>query len=101
MLKSLDEAGRQNWASEVRVLLYTYGFGYVWLSQDIGDIGLFTSQFKVRLIDCMTQKWHSDITDSTRCDTYKEFKSLLNIEKISMHRHAFLLKESFCKISLF
>ena len=46
---------RQNWASNVRVVLNTYGFGYVWLSQDIGDIGLFISQFKVRLIDCMSQ----------------------------------------------
>ena len=55
-----------------------YGFGYVWLSQDIGDISMFIAQFKFRLIDCCSQKWHSDITGSTRCDTYKEFKSLLN-----------------------
>ena len=43
MLKSLDEADKQNWASNVNVLSNTYGFGYVWLSQDIGDIGLFIS----------------------------------------------------------
>ena len=43
MLKSLDETGRLNWASKVRVLLYTYGFGYVLISQDIGNIDLFIS----------------------------------------------------------
>ena len=42
---------------------------------------MFIAQFKLRLIDCCFQKWHSGITDSTRCDTYKEFKSLLNVEK--------------------
>ena len=29
MLKALDEAGRQNWVSKVRILLFTYGFGYI------------------------------------------------------------------------
>ena len=81
MLTSLDESGRSNWASNVRNLLFMHGFGYVWFSQDIGDISMFIAQFKLRLIDCCSQKWHSDITGSTQCDTYKEFKSLLNVEK--------------------
>ena len=62
MLKALD-AGRENCASKVRVLLYTYGFEYTWVAQDVGAIGLFISQFKIRFRDCMTQKWHSDIAD--------------------------------------
>ena len=97
MLKALDEAGRENWVSEVRVLLYTYGFGYTLVAQDVGDIGLFISQFKIRLRDCMTQKWHSDITDSSRCDTYKEFKSLLDVEKYLCIDIPFYLRKAFAR----
>ena len=70
MLKALDEADRQNWVSKVRFLLFTYGFGYIWIAQDVGDISMFISQFKQRLTDCMTQRWHADISESSRCDTY-------------------------------
>ena len=35
---------------------------------------MFISQFKQGLTDCMTE--------SSRCDTYKEIKSLLNVENI-------------------
>ena len=73
MLKAFDEAGRQNWVSKASNLLSTYGFGYISIAQDVGDIGMFISQFKQRLTDCMTQRWHADITESSRCDTYKEF----------------------------
>ena len=97
MFKSLDETGRQNWASKVRVLLYTYGFGYVWISQDIEDIGLFITQFKVRLIDCMTQKWHSNIIESTRRDTYREFKPQLNIETYLCIDMPFYLRKAFAR----
>ena len=48
MLKSLDEADRQNWVLKVRNLLFTYEFGYIWIAEDVGDIGMFISQFKQR-----------------------------------------------------
>ena len=73
MLKAFDESGRQNWVSKACNLLFTCGFGYISIAQDVGDIGMFISQFKQRLTDCMTQRWHADITESSRCDTYKEF----------------------------
>ena len=37
MLKSLDEAERQNWVSKVRECLFQYGFGYVLIAQEFGD----------------------------------------------------------------
>ena len=81
MLKSLDEAGRHTWASNVKKLLFRYGYGFVWVSQEVGDINMFIKQFKQRLTDCMKQNWHASIDDSSRCDTYKYFKTLLNPEK--------------------
>ena len=46
-LKALDEAGGQNWFSKVCNLLFTYRFGYIWIAQDVGDIGMVISQFKI------------------------------------------------------
>jgi len=40
-----NDLGRQTWTSHVKELLFKYGFGFVWVSQDIGDINLFL-QFK-------------------------------------------------------
>ena len=80
MLKMLDEAGKQTWGSKVRSLLYKCGFGYVWVAQEVGTVNAFKEQFKLRLTDCMKQTWHSDINESPRCDSYIEFKTLLNVE---------------------
>ena len=55
------------------------------------------SQCKVRLTDCMTQKLHSDITDSTQCDRHREFKSLLNIEKYVCIDMPFYLRKAFAR----
>ena len=37
MLKNLDAVGRENWAIHIRALLFRYGFGYVWIAQDVGN----------------------------------------------------------------
>ena len=81
LLKNLDDAGRRTWASTVKNLLYTYGFGIVWISQEIGDTSNFLKAFKQRLVDCANQNWHESINTSSRCYHYKNYKSLLNVEK--------------------
>ena len=97
MLKSLDEAERQNWVSKVRELLFQYGFGYVWIAQEFGDEKLFINQFKIRIADCMRQNWHSDINESSRCDSYKEFKSLLTVERYLNLDMPFYLRKAFAR----
>ena len=97
MLKSLDEAGRQNWVSKVRHLLFQYGFGYVWIAQEFGNEIFFINQFKTRISDCMQQNWHSDINESPRCDSYKEFKSLLNVERYLTLDMPFYLRKAFAR----
>ena len=37
LFKRLDEAGRIYWVTRVRTILFTYGFGYAWLSQEVGN----------------------------------------------------------------
>jgi len=80
MLKSLDGLGWQIWTSHVKALLFKFGFGFVWVSQDIGDIDFFL-QFKQRLRHIMTKNWCSDMNNASRCSTYVNFKTILNPEK--------------------
>ena len=61
---------------------------------------MFISQFKQRLTDCMKQRLHSDISESSGCDTYKEFKSLLNVGKYLCIDIPFSLRKASAKISL-
>lgn len=81
MLKSFDNVGRITWATHVKNLLFLYGFGFVWVSHEIGDITAFISIFRQRLIDCFTQDWHRSVTESSRCYHYQHFKTLLNTER--------------------
>jgi hypothetical protein len=81
MLKTQDSVGRNNWVTKVREFLFSQGFGFIWISQEIGDSNQFCKLFKQRVTDCSLQTWHSDISNSTRCDFYRNFKSLLNVER--------------------
>ena len=81
MLKALDDAGRECWASKIRKLLYQYGFSFIWISQDVGDVSTFVKMFKHRVENFCTLKWHTSVDNSNRCDHYKHFKSLLTVEK--------------------
>ena len=81
MLISIDNAGRTCWATHVKSLIFRYGFGFVWISQDIGNVDLLVRNFRQRIIDCVTQNWHSDINNASRGNHYKNYKSLLNTER--------------------
>ena len=43
MLKGLDDVNRETWATKIRVFLFSYGFGTVWMQQGVGDTDLFIS----------------------------------------------------------
>ena len=71
MLLRLDESGRTTWATHVRNLLFSYGFGYVWISQEVGNSHWFINVFRQRIIDCSIQRWSSKLVDSSKADTYR------------------------------
>ena len=81
LLRRLDDVGRTTWATNIKRLLFQYGFGYVWLSEDVGDFNIFLSQFKQRLIDCSYQTLNGNIESSPKALSYKLYKSALNPEK--------------------
>ena len=80
MLKQLDDAGRRTWASNIRELLFTYGFGYVWIAQGVGNETNFIQLFKTRIKDCYLQIWKSNLDNSPKALHYKYFKSDLYSE---------------------
>ena len=71
MLDDLDERGKNNWVSNVRTKLFTYGFGNVWLSQGVGDSKSFIRCFRERLIDSRWQDWNKHVQTSDRFDLYR------------------------------
>ena len=81
MMKQLDEEGRTNWVSHIRIMLFSYGFSFVWFSQDFGNEKLFLYTFKQRLLDIFQQNWHDQISSSNFLKHYADIKSLLQQEK--------------------
>ena len=80
MLWQLDSIGRYTWATNIKNMLYLYGFGYNWIAQDVGNDENFTCLFKQRIADCFTQQWFSNIENTHKASAYKQFKSLLHPE---------------------
>eukprot|EP00745_Piridium_sociabile_P038768 TRINITY_DN71147_c0_g1_i4.p1 TRINITY_DN71147_c0_g1~~TRINITY_DN71147_c0_g1_i4.p1 ORF type:complete len:112 (-),score=1.98 TRINITY_DN71147_c0_g1_i4:112-447(-) len=64
MLYDLDAKGKKNWVSNIRVYLFEYGFGFVWINQRVGIVHDFICAFRQRLIDCSWQRWNDHIQSS-------------------------------------
>ncbi len=74
ILYNLDLAGRHTWATDIKLLLYGIGFGYVWLSQGVGNIVTFICTLKQRLTDICMQDWSSEISYMSKLSSYQSFK---------------------------
>ena len=48
--------GRITWATKVKNLSHSLGFGCVSLSQEIGDVNIFIQEAKQRLLDIAQQE---------------------------------------------
>jgi len=97
MLMLHDDIGRKNWVTYIKDLLFQYGYGYVWISQDVGHINMFVSMFKQCLKDCLSQNWSDKLSSSSRFDTCCPFKSLLNIENYLSIDIPFYFRKSFAR----
>ena len=90
ILKTLDEAGKVTWATKVKSLLLSYGFGHVWFQQGVGNIDLFLREFRQRLEDTARQTCLASIRESS-LTMYASYKHTLDAElyltiKIRKHR---------------
>ena len=57
----------KNWASHIKHLLYSTGFGFVWEQQSINDTKQFIVTFKQRYQNIYTQTCFGEIEKSNRC----------------------------------
>ena len=93
MLRSYDDSGKITWATHVKMLLYKYGFGHVWLSQ--GDEIVFLKKIKQRLPHFFAQDWHHDITASHKLNYYANFIYTLEPERylhiLQVRKHIIVL----------
>ena len=79
-VKSLDDKGVKTWASDVRTCLLQYGFGIVWVSQQVGNKTGFLRELKQRLIDCNAQDCHDKISTKERFENDRGFQQILQFE---------------------
>ena len=77
----LDKTYKQGWVTDLKRLLFTNGFGHVWISDGVGDENKFLHEFSLRLADIAKQNWKSDVEANSKLSTYREIKSLLEPEK--------------------
>lgn len=95
MLYYLDSRGQHNWATEVKNILCTNGFGFIWEEQCIPNEKLFLKEFTKSLRDQFEQKWREGIESSHKFVLYKEYKTnfiferYLDVLKIGKFRHIF------------
>ena len=72
---------KRGWVTNLKKLFFSNGFGFVWITQGVGDEELFMKSVVLRLTDIANQTWNSEINSSPKLSTYRELKPLLNPEK--------------------
>jgi hypothetical protein len=77
----VEKRGCRNWVYNVRDILCTTGFGYVWVNPYVIQCNQFVPIFKNRLVDCFIQKWFNDINNSSPLSLYKHIKCSLHYEQ--------------------
>ena len=87
--------GKVNWASKIKHILYSFGFGYIWEQQSVSNVNSFLSEFVYRLKSSYEQDWHAALTNSSKFSPYSSFKLSFGVEfyvkelTISKFRSAF------------
>ena len=73
MLRNSDEAGN--------IYYIDKGYGFVWISNKVGDNLTSINAFKKRLINNAFQDWRAEISRISKATNYQNYKYLLNDEQ--------------------
>ena len=73
-LRILDEHGKTTWATQIKCLLLTLGFGYVWIHQSVGDVPQFLTAFRQRANDVARQTCLASIAQC-KITLYSSYKN--------------------------
>lgn len=74
------EKGLNNWVTNVKHILFEFGFGNVWNNPYNVNGNVFCNHFKQRLIDCFIQKWQNDLEKNRVLTMYKHIKNTFTFE---------------------
>ena len=58
---------RNNWAVQIKDMLCTLGFSFIWEQQAVSNKERFFSRFKTRCQDMYMQQCFSDMSSCSRC----------------------------------
>lgn len=81
MLVHYDSLGYRNWATDVKMYLYSNGFGYVWELQSVPRPDLFLHNFEQRLKDQHIQNWSARCSSTSKLCHFVKFKTNYVVEK--------------------
>lgn len=74
MLLSLEQAGRNTWASSVKQMLLKYGFNDVWEAQDVENPTSFLRELVTKIEETHDVEWGNLIAQSSKLSLYRELK---------------------------
>ena len=88
-LHSLHSSGAyaSPWVSQVKQILDDCGLSYIWITQKYNNINWLKKIVEQKLKDQFIQRWQSELTSMTSCDTYIEFKQEFKLEKYLMYEN--------------
>ena len=73
--------GKTNWATKIKNILDSLGFGYIWEQQYVNNVSNFISEFLFRLKSSYEQDWHAALISSSKATSYIQFKISFGLEK--------------------
>ena len=79
----IDKAERRQkcWALAVKNILFSMGFGHVWITQGVANQHAFISSFKQRCTDVELQRFTESISINAKLNYYASFKTEFICEK--------------------
>ena len=84
----------------LKKFLFSDGFGFVWITQGVGDEELFIKSVALRLTDIAKQTWNNEMDSSPKLSTYREFTSLLNPEKYLCTLNNYFIRKQLTKFRI-
>ena len=65
---------RNNWAMQIKAMLCTSGFSFIWEQQAVSNKERFLSCIKTVCWDVYMQQCFSEMSSSSRCRLYRHIK---------------------------
>ena len=93
--KSLPNGHVKNWASEVKDILESYGFGFVWQQQYVPNANAFLTMFTQRVNDMYFQNLNANVND---CSVHRLYRHLSVCNEGAVYLDS--IREKFIRIAI-